>query len=383
MTEKKQSERQKLKRRKTLLAITVVFLLALAGYGAYAFLVLANYESTENAYVGGNMVVLASQVSGTVDSINADDTRRVPGGSTVVQLDPTDARVELTKARAHLASVVRTLRERYARVAQYQAVVAQRQVALDAAKDDLARRVPLAKDRTVSGEAVAHARQAVSDAKAALDVALRELDAAQAGIKGVALVDHPDVREARQAYVQAWLQMQRTAVVAPVTGYVAKRSAQVGTRVTPGTPLLSIVPLNQVWVDANFKESDLKNLRIGQPVTLEADMYGSDAEFHGKVLGLSAGTGSAFSLLPAQNATGNWIKVVQRVPVRIALNPDELEKHPLRVGLSMHVTVDTHDRSGPVLDTAPVEKPVYVTQAPDLPVEQALEQADEVIAQNS
>lgn len=383
MTDKKHSERQTLKRRKALLGITVVFVLALAGYGLYAFLVLSNYESTENAYVGGNMVVLTSQINGTVESINADDTQRVQGGSAVVNLDPTDAQVELTKTRAHLASVVRDLRERYARVAQYQALVAQRRIALQSAKDDLARRVPLAKDRTVSGEAVAHARQAVSNAKAELEVAKRELDAAQAGIKGVALVDHPAVRESRQAYVQAWLQAQRTAVVAPVTGYVAKRSAQVGTRVTPGTPLLSIVPLNQVWVDANFKESDVKNLRIGQPVTLEADMYGSDAEFHGTVQGLSAGTGSAFSLLPAQNATGNWIKVVQRLPVRIALNPEDLEKHPLRVGLSMHVTVDTHDRSGPVLDTTPDKKPVFVSQAPELAVDKAIEEADQVIAQNS
>jgi membrane fusion protein (multidrug efflux system) len=329
------------------------------------------------------MVVLTSQINGTVESINADDTQRVQGGATVVNLDPTDAQVELDKTRAHLASVVRDLRERYARVGQYQALVAQHRIALQAAKDDLARRVPLAKDRTVSGEAVAHARQAVSEAKAALEVARQELDAAQAGIKGVALVDHPAVRESRQAYVQAWLQAQRTAVVAPVTGYVAKRSAQVGTRVTPGTPLLSIVPLDQVWVDANFKESDVKNLRIGQPVTLEADMYGSDAEFHGTVQGLSAGTGSAFSLLPAQNATGNWIKVVQRLPVRIVLNRDDLEKHPLRVGLSMHVTVDTHDRSGPVLDATPDKKPVFVSQAPELAVDKALNEADQVIAQNS
>lgn len=382
MTTEKFAERQAHKRKRTLVGITIVFLVAVAAYILYALLVLSNYESTENAYVGGNLVMISSQEAGTVTAINADDTQRVEAGSPVIELDPTDAEVALQKARAQLGAVVSDLSQRYAALGQYQAVVRQRKVALASAKSDLARRAPLAASRTVSEETVTHAQQAVKEAQAALDVAQHQLEAAQAGLAGVDIEHHPQVLAAKQAYIQAWIQRQRTEIVAPVTGYVAKRSVQVGSRVTAGTPLMSIVPLDHVWVDANFKESDLANIRIGQPVSLESDMYGGDVAYHGKVLGLAAGTGSAFSVLPAQNATGNWIKVVQRLPVRIQLDPEELKKHPLRVGLSMHVEVDTHDRSGAVLaDQKPV-KAVYSSQAYDLPVAKAAEQADEIIRTN-
>src|SRR5262249_38919258 len=207
---------------------------------------------------------------------------------------------------------------------------------------DVPGRQPLAADNTLPAEEVAHAQQAVKAAQAALEVAQRQVDAARAGVQGVSLAQHPSVLAARADYVQAWLGLRRNAVVSPVSGYVGKRSVQVGSRVIPGTALMSIVPLDQLWVDANFKESELRNLRVGQPAKLEADTYGGKVQYHGKVLGLSPGTGSAFSLLPAQNATGNWIKVVQRVPVRIALDAAELREHPLRIGLSMDVTVDTH-----------------------------------------
>lgn len=369
-------------RQRVLLGITLLFIFAGAAYGGYYEAVLSKQQSTDNAYVGGNLVSLSSQVAGNVQEIRADETQQVTAGAPVITLDGADAEVALAQAEARLGAAVRALRQRYADVAQYQAAVEQRQLALKTAQDDLARRQPLAADHTVSGEDLAHARQAVDNARAAIAVAQRQTEAAQAGISGVALAQHPSVQAAKADYVQAWLAARRNNLLAPVTGYVAKRSVQVGARVTPGTPLLSIVPLDQLWVDANFKESELRDIRVGQPATMEADMYGGKVRFHGKVQGLSAGTGSAFSLLPAQNASGNWIKVVQRLPVRIALDPAELEQHPLRIGLSTTVTVDISKTDGPVLGAPMPSAPVYATTALAQPLPQANQAADAIIARH-
>lgn len=340
------------KRKTVMAAITVAFLVAGAAYAIYYATVLSKEQETDNAYVGGNLVTLSSQVAGNVEEIRADETQLVQAGAPIVKLDAADADVALRQAEAKLGAVVRQERQRYADAAQYDAAVAQRKLQLKIAQDDLARRAPLAADHTVSGEDVAHARQAVDNAQAAILVAQKQADAAHAGVAGVDVSGHPAVQQARADYMAAWLAARRNTILAPVTGYVAKRSVQVGARVAPGNALLSIVPLDQLWVDANFKESELRDIRVGQSALIEADMYGSKVEYHGKVLGLSAGTGSAFSLLPAQNATGNWIKVVQRLPVRIALDPKELKDHPLRIGLSMAVEVDTHDRNGSQLAAA-------------------------------
>ena len=370
------------RRKRVLLAISAVFLLGGAAYAAYYALVGSKEQETDNAYVGGNLVTLSSQVAGNVQEIRADDTQLVQAGSPIVQLDAADADVALNQAEARLGATVRQQRQRYADVAQYDAAIAQRRLALRNAEDDLARRKPLAADHTVSGEDVEHARQAVDNARAALAVAERQADAAQAGVAGVALAQHPAVQAAKADYAQAWLAARRNAILAPVTGYVAKRSVQVGAHVAAGTPLLSIVPLDQLWVDANYKESELRHIRIGQPATVTADMYGSKVRYHGKVLGLSAGTGSAFSLLPAQNASGNWIKVVQRVPVRIALDPNELVRHPLRVGLSTTVVIDISNTDGPMLGSATAAAPVYATRALAQPLAQAAGAADAIIARN-
>jgi len=371
------------KRRWALAGITALFVAAGLLYAVYAALVLSRRETTDNAYVGGNMVTLSAQVTGNVAEIRADETQLVQAGAELVKLDPVDAEVALAQAEARLGGAVRQLRERYAGVPQVQATVELRRQDLKRAQDDLARRAPLAADDTLPAEEIAHAQQAVKSAQAALEVALRQVDAAQAGVQGVALAQHPSVLAARADYVAAWLALRRNAVVSPVSGYVGKRSVQVGSRVIPGTALMSIVPLEQLWVDANFKESELRNIRVGQPARLEADTYGGKVEYHGKVLGLSPGTGSAFSLLPAQNATGNWIKVVQRVPVRIALDAGELRAHPLRLGLSMDVTVDTHDTGGAVLGTPAPATAAYRTQALGQPLQQAEQAADAVIAKQS
>jgi membrane fusion protein (multidrug efflux system) len=371
------------KKRKTVLAgITLLFIAAGIAYAAYYQIVLSKVQETDNAYVGGNLVNLSSQVTGNVTEIGADETQMVQAGAPVIKLDSADADVALAQADAKLGAAVRQQRQRYADVAQYDATIAQRKLQLKNAEDDLARRKPLAADHTVSGEEVEHARQAVDNARAAIAVAVRQEAAAQAGVAGVPVAQHPAVQAAKADYVQAWLAARRNTILAPVSGYVAKRSVQLGARATPGTSLMSIVPLDQLWVDANFKESELRNIRVGQPARVEADMYGNKVEFHGKVVGLSAGTGSAFSLLPAQNASGNWIKVVQRLPVRIALDAKELKEHPLRIGLSTTVSVDISKTDGPVLGAAMPQAPVYTTQTLTLPLQQAASAADGIIAHN-
>lgn len=370
------------KRQIVLLGITLFFILAGIAYVIYSVLVLSKRVQTDNAYVGGNIVTLSSQVSGNVQEIRADETQLVKAGAEVIKLDPIDAHVALSQAEARLGTTVRQLRERYASVAQYDATIELKKVIVESAAEDLARRIPLEADRTVSGEDVAHARQALENANVALKVALKQADAVRASIAGVSLASHPDVLAAKGDYVRAWLAVRRNAIIAPVSGYVAKRSVQVGSHVTFGTPLMWIVPLDQLWVDANFKESELQNIRVGQAATVEADMYGSKVVYHGRVLGLSAGTGSAFSLLPAQNATGNWIKVVQRVPVRISLDAKELAEHPLRIGLSTVVTVDIHQTSGATLGALTPIEVVYSTQALNQPVQEVESAAHAIVAKN-
>ena len=333
------------KRKFMMTLIVIVILLVALAYGLYYFLVARFVEGTDDAYVNGNVVQITPQVTGTVIAVNADDTQTVKVGDPVVVLDPADARVALQQAEANLAQVVRQVRGLFADDNQYMAQVAVRRSDLSRAEDDLRRRMQVAQTGAVSQEEISHARDAVRSAQAALDAAQQQLASNQALTANTTIASHPNVMAAAAKVRDAYLNHARNTLPAPVTGYVAKRSVQVGQRVAPGTPLMAIVPLNAVWVDANFKEVQLKHMRIGQPVKLTADVYGSSVEYHGKVVGFSAGTGSAFSLLPAQNATGNWVKVVQRVAVRITLHhgADDL---PLRSGMSATVTVDTgHTRS--------------------------------------
>ncbi|MCX4175341.1 MULTISPECIES: HlyD family efflux transporter periplasmic adaptor subunit [Paraburkholderia] len=333
-----------------LLAATVV--LAGAGYGAYYITNGQYHQSTDDAYVNGNLVQLTPQVSGTVVAVNADDTQIVKQGAPVVTLDNADAKVALSNAEATLGQTVRQVSGLYVNNDFYAATVAQRQSDLARAEDDLKRRQAVAETGAVSGEDIAHARDAVSSAQAALDAARQQAAANHALTDRTSVEQHPNVQAAASKVRDAYLSYARNTLPAPVTGYVARRSVQVGQRVAPGTPLMAIVPLDGVWVDANFKEGQLKHMRIGQPVTLTADVYGSSVKYRGHVVGFSAGTGAAFAVLPAQNATGNWIKVVQRLPARIQLDQNELNAHPLRIGLSMQVDVETRDESGTQLGAA-------------------------------
>jgi len=320
-------------RRKLWLAIaTGVFVVVGAAYGAYWAKVLRYSQSTDDAYVNGNVVQITPQISGTVVSIGADDTQFVKAGQQLVRLDQADAKVALDQAEAQLAKTVREVRNLFATTAELQATVEVRQTDLATAQNDLARREQLGKSGAVSGEELQHAREAVKAGQSALSAAQQQLVANRARIDHTTLEDHPDVRNAAAAVRNAYLNYARTVLPAPVSGYVARRNVQLGQRVGPGAMLMAVVPLDQVWVDANFKEPQLAGMRVGQPVTLTADLYGNSIRYHGKVAGFGAGTGSAFSLLPAQNATGNWIKIVQRVPVRIALDPHELAANPLQIG---------------------------------------------------
>ncbi len=351
-------------RRVLLLSLLLgLFLAAGIGYGAYWALVARYVESTDDAYVGGNLVQITPQVSGTVLTIGADDTDYVTAGQTLVELDKADSRVALEQAEAALARSVRQVRNLMATGAELEANVALRETDLARTRADLGRRVPLAASGALPLEELQHARDAVASGQSALEAVKQQLVAHKTLVDRTTVESHPDVQAAAARLREAYLAYGRTALPAPVSGIVAKRSVQVGQRVSPGTPLLAVIPLDQVWVDANFKERQLLNLRPGQPVKLYADIYGSAVEFRGRVSGFGAGTGSTFALLPPQNATGNWIKVVQRVAVRIALDPAQLAQHPLQLGLSMEVEVDTHDRSGELRPKEARTAPAYQTKA--------------------
>src|SRR3989475_2610968 len=343
---------------------------------------LRHLQLTDDAYVNGNVVQITPQISGTVVAIGANDTQFVQAGQTLVQLDQADAKVALDQAEAQLAKTVREVRSLFATTAQLQAIAAMRQSDLAKSGEDLLRRERLASSGAISGEELQHARDAANSARAAVLAAQRELEANRARIDRTTVDNHPDVRNAAARVRDAYLTYARTALPAPVAGFVAKRAVQLGQRVSPGAALMAIVPLDQVWVDANFKEPQLASMRLGQPVTLTADIYGSKVKYHGKVVGFGAGTGSAFAVLPAQNATGNWIKIVQRVPVRILLDPQELAAHPLQIGLSMQVEVDTHDRTGDRLPQLAQTAPAYATVVFRMQEEIAEQRVKSIIAAN-
>jgi membrane fusion protein (multidrug efflux system) len=347
---------KKSRKRKALLALIAASVgIAGAGYGAWYFLDARYHVDTDDAYVNGNVVQITPQVTGTVIAVNTDNTRIVKKGEPIVQIDPADARIALQQAEANLGQTVRRVHGLYADDDRYRADIAERASDLSKAQDDLKRRLSTGMTGAVSDEEISHARDAVRSAQAALDAARQQLGANRALTANTSVDHHPDVLASAARVRDAYLAYARTTLPAPVSGYVAQRSVQVGQRVSPGAALMSVVPLEQVWVDANFKEWQLRRIRVGQPVDLTADVYGTSIVYHGKVAGFTPGTGSALALLPAQNATGNWIKVVQRLPVRIEIPPEELQKHPLRVGLSMNVDVDVKDAGGPppAADPAP------------------------------
>jgi membrane fusion protein, multidrug efflux system len=345
---------------------TIALVCTLAGivaFGAYYFVIARNRVETDDAYVNGNLVRLTPQVSGNVIGINTDETQFVRRGQVLVELDPHDTEVALAQAKASLGQTVRDVAQLFAQEARDVAAVNAQQTLFTQASQDLERDRSVFAVHGVSDETLKHDEHAVRTARLAMEEAQATLASTRAQIVGATPETHPRVLQAEANLRSAWLAAARTRVVAPVSGYVVRRAVQLGQQVTPSTEMLAIVPVESLWIDANFKENQLRSLRIGQPASVSADMYGSHVTYHGKVLGLNAGTGSALAVLPAQNASGNWIKIVQRLPVRIGLDPDELARNPLLVGLSTTVHVDVHDENGAALSKQPTWQAAVSTDA--------------------
>jgi membrane fusion protein (multidrug efflux system) len=349
-------------RRKGFLILGLVVLIAAIGYAIYA-LTRPPAEETDDAYVAGDMVTITARDPGTVLALYADNTQTVKAGQPLIDLDPATADIDLAAAEAQLAQAVRGFRSAFSQVDQGDAAVVRAQVDLTRAQSDLARRRQAAEAGAVSGEEVAHAADTVKAAQAALALARSQYTQANTQVQGTNVSTNPAVLSAIAAYRGAAIRRSHMHVIAPVDGVIAQRNVQIGQQIAAGTPLMAIVPLRRAWVDANFRETQLKDIRIGQKAEVVSDTYGGKIKYHGTVVGLSAGSGNAFALLPPQNASGNWIKIVQRVPVRIALDPKELDKYPLRLGLSVTATVDTRDQSGTLLGKPAA--PVFPDQASD------------------
>lgn len=370
------------RRRRSLIIATLVILLIAGAVLLYWLLVLRYQESTDDAYVAGYITQIDSRIGGTVSAVYVHNTDIVKAGDLLVSLDPSDANLALTRAESALARAVRGAQVAQQQVTQLEAEVTLREVALKQATDDLQRRRIAAEGQAISNEVLQHAVQAKSSAQAALEASQAGLQAAKAQVLSGVVRDFPEVSAAADALREAWLNRHRTDIRSPIDAQVAKRAVAVGTQVGPGTPLMALSPLSQVWVDANLKETQIEPIRIGQPVTLTSDLYGSSVKFDGKVVGLSPGTGSVFSLLPPENANGDWIKIVQRLPVRIALDPQQLAKYPLQIGLSMNVEVNTHDQSGPRLARPGNGQPVESTNLYEVSLQKANQHIDAIIQAN-
>ncbi|HDS0922726.1 TPA: multidrug efflux MFS transporter periplasmic adaptor subunit EmrA [Stenotrophomonas maltophilia] len=363
------------RRGKLLRGLLAIVVLLLAAAALWYFMFGRWFEETDDAYVQGNQVQITPLVTGTVVAINADDGMRVERGQLLVQLDPADTEVALQQARANLARTVRQTRGLYRSVEGAQAELSARQVTLNRVREDFARRKGLAATGAISDEELAHARNELAAAEAAVAGSRETFERSNALVDDTVIATQPDVEAAAAQLRQAYLNNARAGIVAPVSGYVARRSVQVGQRVQPGTALMAVVPTEQMWVEANFKETQLRHMRLGQEVELRSDLYGGEVKYKGRIDSLGLGTGSAFSLLPAQNASGNWIKIVQRVPVRIAIDAKQLADNPLRIGLSMKAEVSLRDQKGTVLPTTTAKGQVFDT---DVYAKQ-LHSADDVI----
>ncbi|MBN6067048.1 EmrA/EmrK family multidrug efflux transporter periplasmic adaptor subunit [Aggregatibacter actinomycetemcomitans] len=360
-----QVEKSKNTRQKALGIFFFILILISLLTGLYWFFFVKNYQTTEDAYVSGNQVMISAQIAGNVRQINAENMDFVHAGDVLLELDDADYQLSFSQAQNTLASAVRQISQLGYTVKQLEATVQANQIALNKAQGDLARREMLGKSGAIDKESLQHAREAVITAEANLKAVKNQLAANQSLLLNVPLKEQPEIQKAISSLKQAWLNLQRTKIISPVDGYVARRSTQVGQKVAVGSALMAVIAGDQMWVDANFKETQLKDMRIGQPVKLSFDLYGHDVKFDGKVEGIEMGTGSAFSLLPAQNATGNWIKVVQRVPVRISLDAQQLTRYPLRIGLSTLVEVNIADTSGEMLSQKKRTAPLYSTNTLD------------------
>ena len=361
-TDTQTSSNNKSQQRKKGLSIFILLLLLIAiGSAAYWFFFIKGFEETEDAYVSGNQVMVSAQVAGNISKINVDNMDPVQAGDVLLELDDTNAKLSFEQAKSNLANAVRQISQLNYTVKQLKSAVRANEITLAQAQGNLNRRVQLVKDGAIDKESFQHAKEAVELAKANLTTSQNQLEANQALLLDGPLSEQPQIQSAVSNLKQAWLNLERTKIRSPIKGYVARRNAQVGQAVSVGGALMAVVTTDQMWLDANFKETQLTHMRIGQPVEIHFDLYGKDKTFNGKVVGIEMGTGSAFSLLPTQNATGNWIKVVQRVPVRIQLDPQQLIENPLRIGLSATVKVNVSDSQGETLRNQAPSTTLYST----------------------
>ena len=363
-TDTQTSSNNKSQQRKKGLSIFILLLLLIAiGSAAYWFFFIKGFEETEDAYVSGNQVMVSSQVAGNISKINVDNMDPVQAGYVLLELDDTNAKLSFEQAKSNLANAVRQISQLNYTVKQLKSAVRVNEITLAQAQGNLNRRVQLVKDGAIDKESFQHAKEAVELAKANLTTSQNQLEANQALLLDGPLSEQPQIQSAVSNLKQAWLNLERTKIRSPIKGYVARRNAQVGQAVSVGGALMAVVTTDQMWLDANFKETQLTHMRIGQSAEIHFDLYGKDKTFNGKVVGIEMGTGSAFSLLPTQNATGNWIKVVQRVPVRIQLDPQQLAENPLRIGLSATVKVNVTDSQGETLRNQARTTTLYSTNA--------------------
>ena len=384
MAEIKQSDIPNQAKRKKSLGIFIIILLILSiACALYWFFFLKDFEETEDAYVGGNQVMVSSQVAGNVAKINADNMDKVHAGDILVELDDTNAKLSFEQAKSNLANAVRQVEQLGFTVQQLQSAVHANEISLAQAQGNLARRVQLEKMGAIDKESFQHAKEAVEISKANLNSSRNQLAANQALLSNVPLRQQPQIQNAMSSLKQAWLNLQRTKIRSPIDGYVARRNAQVGQAVSVGGALMAVVSNEQMWLEANFKETQLTNMRIGQPVKIHFDLYGKNKEFDGVINGIEMGTGNAFSLLPSQNATGNWIKVVQRVPVRIKLDPQQFAETPLRIGLSATAKVRVTDSSGPMLREKSEPKTLFATDTLKYDESAVEDLIESIIQQNS
>ncbi len=371
------------KRSRALLILTLCFILIGASYGVYWWIHGRYHETTDDAYVAGNLIRVTPRIAGTVVAVYAEDTNLVQRGQLLARLDDADERVALAAAEARLAETVREVKQMFSAADQGRANVAIKEESLRQAESDAARRGgAAAADEAVSHEEREHTGSALKRAQSELRLANSQLEGALAQVANTNIEHHPAVKQAEAQVREAYLNLSRCEIRAAESGYVAKRAVQVGQQAAPGNALMVIVPLRQIWVEANFKEDQLQRMRIGQAVAMESDLYGSGVTLHGKVEGLAAGTGSVFSLLPPQNASGNWIKIVQRLPVRIALDSSEIAKYPLRIGLSMKAEVETADTAGESLAKVSPSGPLYESAVYGDDEKKAEQRIHEIVAAN-
>jgi membrane fusion protein (multidrug efflux system) len=383
LSEGSQPKNKKKKRNNILILLTLFFFALGAVYGIYWYLFARHQESTDNAYVVGNQIPIMSQVAGSVTTVNFDNTDFVKSGSVLIQLDSRDTELALAKAKNELALAVRQIRQQLVDRKRYQAAIEQKEIALRKAQSDFERRKTLGRQELIGKEELQHAYETVALAQAELKMAIEQYNSNVAGTLDTPLEKQPLVEKAADGVRDTWLSLQRTKIVSPVDGYISHRNVQVGSRINTASPLMSIVPATNMWIEANFKETQLANMRIGQPAKIISDFYGDDVVYTGKVTNIYMETGSAASILPAQNATGNWIKIVQRLPVRIELEPEQLKQHPLRIGLSTKTTVDTADTRGAMLSTIERTQPAYHTNALDIDMSPANKIITDIINSNS